>query len=124
MINLNKNLDEKTMNNIKNSINNGNIDEAISQISPEMLENFSKMLSNNKENNNNIDPNNIDINNIMKLASSININNKDDPRKNLLNALKPYMRDSKKDKMDNYLNMLDMAKIADLLNKNQKGNHK
>lgn len=125
VINLNNNnLDQKKMNNIKNSINNGNINEAISQISPEMLENFSKILSqnnnNNNSDNNNNNLNNIDINTVMKLASSIKSSSKNDPRNNLLNALKPYMRDSKKEKMDNYINMIDMAKIASLLN--NKGN--
>ena len=32
------NIDENTMNNIKNMVDNGNIQDAISQISPEMLQ--------------------------------------------------------------------------------------
>ena len=42
----NMNIDENTMKNIKNMVDNGNISDAISQISPEMMQNFSKMLSN------------------------------------------------------------------------------
>ena len=42
----NMNIDENTMKNIKNMVDNGNLSDAISQISPEMMQNFSKMLSN------------------------------------------------------------------------------
>ena len=41
----NMNFDNKSMENIKNLVDNGNISDAISQISPEMIENFSKMFS-------------------------------------------------------------------------------
>ncbi|MCI8618166.1 MAG: hypothetical protein HFJ60_08070 [Clostridia bacterium] len=94
------NIDENTMNNIKNMVDNGNIQDAISQISPEMLQNFSQMLSNqnnsqdnqnnsqnfsqnnmNSKNNvnsnenninpaNNFDFSNIDMNTIMKMSSA------------------------------------------------------
>ncbi len=46
------NIDENTMNNIKNMVDNGNLQDAISQISPEMIQNFSQMLSNQNNNNN------------------------------------------------------------------------
>ena len=42
----NMNIDENTMKNIKNMVDSGNLSDAISQISPEMMQNFSKMLSN------------------------------------------------------------------------------
>lgn len=51
MSNNNFNFDENTMNNIKNMVDNGNISDAISQISPDMIQNFSKMLQNNSNNN-------------------------------------------------------------------------
>ena len=56
------------------------------------------------------------MNTIMKISSAFgNMNNKNDPRGNLLNSLKPYLRDQKKDKLDSYVNLLNMSKIADLL---------
>lgn len=61
------NIDENTINNIKNMVDNGNIQDAISQISPEMIQNFSKMLSNqenNKNENNSQNFNNYNQNNI------------------------------------------------------------
>ena len=133
------NIDENTMKNIKNMVDNGNLSDAISNISPEMIQNFSKMLSNqesNKEshtnensqktensNNNNFDFNNLDMNTIMKMTSAINKmkDSKNDPRANLLNSLKPYLRDSKKSQLDNYMNLLNVAKIAEIMKDNNKG---
>lgn len=155
----NLNLDENTMNNIKNMVDSGNLSGAISQISPEMLENVSKMLSNNNFNNissNNNNPNtnsgsqnnsngnnsnnsnsssgsanfsgmdfsSIDPATIMKITSALGkMNDKNDPRANLLYSLKPYLRDGKKDKLDQYVNLLNITKMADIFKDNQKENN-
>lgn len=123
----NFNLNENTMNQIKNMVDNGNIADAISQISPEMIQNFSQMMNKDKTNennsnsntsssNNNFDFSNLDINMISKLSSAMNkMNHKNDPRANLLQSLKPYLRDSKKEKLDQYVNLLNVTKIADIL---------
>lgn len=144
----NMNIDENTMKNIKNMVDNGNISEAISNISPEMIQNFSKILSNQgnntqnqfqnessnpknnieqstqNTNNNNFDLNGIDMNTIMKMSSVIRKmnNSKNDPRANLLNSLKPYLRDSKKGKLDNYMNLLNVTKIAEIMKETNKEN--
>ena len=113
-------------------VDNGNISEAISQISPEMIQNFQNMLNsnssnsnqNNKETNtsNNLDLSKIDMNTMMKITSMLNnMNNKDDPRTNLIYSLKPYLRDSKKEKIDQYANLLNITKMADLFNKTNPG---
>ena len=34
----------------------------------------------------------------------------------------PYLRDSKKDKLDQYVNLLNVSKIAELMNKNTDNN--
>ena len=47
---------------------------------------------------------------------------KNDPRNNLLNSLKPYLRDNKKEKLDNYINLLNMSKIAETLKNGQNNN--
>lgn len=137
------NLNNDQMDMIKNMVNNGNISDAISQISPEMISNFSKMLNqnqkvntNNQQNNssqsdstqtnstsNNFDFSNIDMNTIMKITSTLNkMNDKNDPRANLLYSLKPYLRDSKKEKLDQYVNLLNVTKIADILKDDKKEN--
>ncbi len=139
----NMNIDENTLKNIKNMVDNGNLSDAISQISPEMMQNFSKMLSNpntkneqensnttnnqaQTENNtsNNFDLNNIDMDTIMKFSSAFGKikNSQNDPRANLLNSLKPYLRDEKKGKIDQYMNLLNVSKIAEIMKDNNKGN--
>ena len=145
----NSNLDDNTMKNIKNMVDNGNISEAISQISPEMIQNFQKIFqessksssssspnenasatSNNSEkstsHSDNFDISKIDMNMMMKISSLLNnMNSKNDPRSNLIYSLKPYLRDSKKEKIDQYANLLNLTKMADLFkdtNSGQKSN--
>ena len=154
------NIAENMMKNIKNMVDNGNISDAISQISPEMIQNFSKMLSNqngtssqdnsantenmqsnvetqhnsaqknssqneNSNSANNFDFSNIDMDTIMKFSSVFGKmkNSKNDPRANLLNSLKPYLRDEKKGKIDQYMNLLNVSKIAEIMKDNNKENN-
>jgi len=88
----------KNMN--QNNINNSNQDN----------------INNNGKNNlNNSNQNN--LNNLNNLIGSDNISN-------LLEALRPYMRDSKKEKIDEYIKLVKMGKAANLFNmlNNNKGN--
>lgn len=138
---MDNNLDENTMNKIKNMVDGGDLSGAISQISPEMIQNFSKILSNNNNNSqkaqnaqtpsqksntySNFDFSNIDMNTVMKMKSVIEkMNNSSDPRSNLLQSLKPYMRDGKKEKIDQYANLLKMANVAEIMKNDQKGDFK
>ncbi len=98
---------------------NNNLNDVLSQISPEMINNMSSMLNNGNNNNSNNTSSapNIDMGTIMKMKSIMdNMNNKNDPRANLLYSLKPYLRDSKKNKLDQYVNLLNISKIADIMN--------
>ena len=53
----------------------------------------------------------------LKMKSIMeNMNNKEDPRSNLLYSLKPYLRDSKKEKLDQYVNLLNISEIAKFMN--------
>lgn len=150
----NNNLNDEMMGKIKNLVDNGNISDAMSQISPEMIQNFSKMLSNNSNNNKdtytnntdntnntnntnktsntnnsntssgNFDFSNIDMNTILKMKSVMEkMNNTNDPRSNLLYSLKPYLRDTRQEKLDQYVNLLNMTKIADVLKTDKKENN-
>ena len=112
---------QQMMNSMKSSDNNtssnnsSNIDinKILSQVSPEMLNNLSSSLNSNSSNNNSNQNNfNLDMNTILKMKSIMeSMNNKNDPR------AKPYLRESKKDKVDQYVNMLNISKIADFMNK-------
>ena len=118
---------KQMMNNLQNSPNqntNNNVElnNILSQISPDMLNNLNNILNNNNSNQSQTSANNmnLDINTIMKMKNIINnMNQKDDPRANLLHSLKPYLRDSKKDKVDQYVNLLNISKIADIMNNNK-----
>ena len=150
----NFNFDENTMNKLNSMMQNGDVSKIMSNISPEMIENFSKVInnadntvnstnnasssnsahpnnsnsntnsSNNSNNINNFDFSNIDINTIMKMKNIMQkMNSTNDPRSNLLASLKPYLRDNKKEKLDQYANLMTFAKIAELL-KSENSNNK
>lgn len=131
---------KQMMNNLQNSseINSNSVtpnsnptpdlNNILSQVSPEMLNNLGNMLNSNNQQTQNSSPNNnfnLDMNTIIKMKSIMeNMNNKNDPRANLLYSLKPYLRDSKKNKLDQYVNLLNVSKIAELMNKNDNPNNK
>lgn len=144
----NFNLDENTINKLNSVMKGGNVSDLISQIPPDVLANFSSMMNNNNNNSNNnsnktennkdlnnsnnsdnntgnnnnsFNFNNIDMNTMLKMKSIIDkMNNSNDPRSNLLASLKPYLRDNKKQKLDEYANLLNFAKIAEILNNDNK----
>ena len=142
MIDLNNmNFDENTINKLKDMMNKGDLNDVISQIPPEMIQNFSSMMSQNQgnssantnssntsnnmnnNNNGNFDFSKIDMNTILKMKSVMEkLNTSNDPRSNLLYSLKPYLREEKKGKIDQYANLLNVAKIADLLKDDNKEN--
>ena len=144
----NFNLDKNTIDKLNSVMKGGNVSDLISQIPPDVLANFSSMMNNNNNNynnnsnktennkdlnnsnnsdnntgnnNNSFNFNNIDINTMLKMKSIIDkMNNSNDPRSNLLASLKPYLRDNKKQKLDEYANLLNFAKIAEILNNDNK----
>ena len=68
---------------------------------------------------NNINNGSLDINtmmNIQKMMSMLN-SKSDDDLTNLLFALKPYLRNQKKEKIDEYVKLFRMGKMAELWNK-------
>lgn len=133
----NMNFDENTVNKLKDMMNKGELNDVISQIPPEMIQNFSSMMSGNNNNSNNnqdnssnsqnstnnFDFSNIDMNTILKMQSIMSkMNNSNDPRSNLLQSLKPYLREERKAKVDQYANLLNVAKIAELFNNTNQNN--
>ena len=129
------NIDENMINKLKGMLDNGELSDVVSKIPPEMIQNFSSMMnsesnknstsdnnsSNSSPNNssNGFDFSNIDMNTVMKIKSVMDkMNAKDDPRTNLLRSLKPYLRDERKDKVDQYANLMNVAQIATLFNNN------
>ena len=140
----NFNFDKQTMDKLNSILNNGNLNDLLSQIPPDTLKNFSTMMNGNSNsnektdknslddetidttnnsstntNNNTFDFSKIDINTMMKMKSIMEkMNHSSDPRSNLLQSLKPYLRDEKKSKLDQYSNLLNMANLIELFNQN------
>lgn len=101
-------------------------------ISPDMINNLFNMLNNssNSEGNTNnhqnsspspdyqdttVNNNGIDFETIMRMKTIIDkMNTKDDPRSNLLQSLKPYLKDSRKSKVDQYIQLMNMSKVMDV----------
>lgn len=136
------NFDENTINKLKDMMNKGELNDVISQIPPEMIQNFSSMMNNNnnkqnnfennnsnnsnaQDSNNSFDFSNIDMNNILKMKSIMDkMNTSNDPRSNLLYSLKPYLREGRKEKIDQYANLLNIAKITELFKDSNINNNK
>ncbi len=58
---------------------------------------------------------NIDFETIMKMKSIIDkMNIKDDPRSNLLESLKPYLKESRKGKVDQYIQLMNISRVMDV----------
>lgn len=153
----NFNIDKNTMDKLNSMLNNGNLNDMLSQIPPDAIKNLSSMLNSNQNaqnanspsgnshiqeqntdnsnnNANNVDNSsnfnqsqntqqfdfsNIDINTMMKMKSIMEkMNHSSDPRSNLLQSLKPYLRNEKKSKLDQYSQLLNMTSLMELFNQN------
>lgn len=92
----------------------------------EIPDNFKDIINNfNNSNNSSSDSNNtdnnsfdIDVNTILKIKQvmdSIN-SQKPDPRANLLLSLKPYLKESRQKKVDQYIKLFNMEKVFETFN--------
>lgn len=116
-------------NSIDSNTQNNNQDSNLN-ISPEMLTNLMntfKATSSKESNSNTSEENfssNIDLDTILKIKTIMEtLNKKDDPRSNLLYSLKPYLRESRKKKLDQYVNLFKITQVTSLF-KNEKGDAK
>lgn len=59
----------------------------------------------------------IDIATMMKVKKVMDSmkENRNDPRANLLKSLKPYLKDSRKEKVDQYISLFGMGKVFEML---------
>ena len=99
-------------------------------ISPETISAMVQMLGNNTNSNDNNDNSenkstpNIDFETIMKLKTAFDkMNSKDDPRAKLLLALKPYLKESRKEKVEQYIQFLSISKVIDIFGNASGGEH-
>ena len=122
----------KMFDNVKKIVDNGNIPDNLKDLLKNLNssnDDISSLISNSKSsssessNSNKTNNINMDIKTFIKMKNIIDtINKKDDPRANLLHSLKPYLRESRKEKIEQYVNLLNMTKIADILKKENNSN--
>ncbi len=113
------NISPDMINNLVNMLKNSNTESSNdnSSGSSTKSEPNSGSSSNNNNNNSSSDFNfsSLDFETIMKIKSIMEtLNSKDDPKSNLLYSLKPYLRKSKQDKLDQYANLLKISKVSNL----------
>ena len=138
--NLNNNNSNDNSNNDSNNSNgfdnfDNNTSNSTNSINPDMLKNIMNMFnnsSNNASNNSNNFNNtgnsnnsmpNFDINMFLKMKSVMDKmnSNKNDPRSNLLLSLKPYLKESRKSKVEQYVQLFNMTKVIDVFNQDTGG---
>ena len=128
-------MDENMINNLMNMFKNQqNASNSTGQtenpsISPETINNIMNMIKNNNNENSSEtgsnSTNNIDMETIMKLKSVLDkVNTRDDPRSNLLLSLKPYLKESRKSKVEQYIQLFNMTKVLDIFNNMSGGDSK
>lgn len=74
--------------------------------------------SNNSQNTSNVSNTSIDMETLLKMKNIMDKMNssKDDPRTNLLFSLKPYLKESRRAKVDQYARLFTMTKVMDIFN--------
>ena len=85
--------------------------------------NFSSNQSSDNDDNSNSNSSNfnLDFETIMKIKSIMEtLNDKNDPKSNLLYSLKPYLRKSKQSKLDQYVNLLKLSEVSNLFKGDKK----
>ena len=90
----------------QNSSNSGNTDSQVKDTSSsENTSSYSSMPE-------------FDMAKIMKLKRVMESmkSSSNDPRANLLKSLKPYLKDSRKEKVDQYIQIFGMGKVFEMLN--------
>lgn len=114
-----------------NSTNNFDNNDMSSNSNETSFENLQAILSNMNFNSNNNDGNNnynendnnnfnLDFETIMKMKRAMDIfnSNKNSPEANLLLSLKPYLNNNRKQKLDQYMQFLNVSKVLEAFNNN------
>ena len=103
------NISPDMLNNLMNMFNNS------SSESNNNSQNINNSSDSSKSQDNSFNNNGIDFETIMKMKTIIDkMNVKDDPRANLLQSLKPYLNESRKSKVDQYIQLMNMSKVMDV----------
>ena len=114
------------MNQINNMMKNNQIPDDIKNIINSMSQNSSNSANTDSQGNGTSSENTssdssipeFDMATIMKLKSIMDSmkSNSNDPRANLLKSLKPYLKESRIQKVDQYIQIFGMGKVYEMLN--------
>ena len=108
------------LNQSSNFKNSKNVDVSMDSSYSSNTSNQSSFDNNTSYNNSNngFDFSNLDMETIMKIKNIMNQfnSNRSNPRANLLQALKPYLKDEKKEKLDQYMQFINISSVLEILN--------
>ena len=115
MLSNNENVPDNVKEMLNSFISSSNTENSPNISNPPNDTNNDSSNTTTNSNNDNSNPfNNIDFDMILKakrIAQTMSNNN--DPRKNLLLSLKPYLKEDKKDKIDQYIQFLSLSKVIE-----------
>ncbi len=105
------------LNSMSNQNSNSNGNSNNNSENDNSYSNYSNPENNSSSNSNNIFDN-LDFNTIMKMQQIMNSmkSQQNDSRTNLLLSLKPYLKESRKNKVDTYIQLMKMGKIFEIMN--------
>ncbi len=118
-------MNDEMFKNLSNMLGSSNSSGDFNNVISNFASNFNNSNNNDGNNgnttntsNNNFDFSNIDIETIMKIKNIMGAFNskKDDPRSNLLLSLKPYLKPSRKEKLEQYMKFMNLASMLDTFN--------
>ena len=101
-----------------NQFNMDNLKEFINNFQNSSQENNTNINDYSNNSNNNSNNFNFDINTMMKMKSIMDKMNssRNDPRSNLLQSLKPYLNNNRKERLDQYMQFLNISKFLEAFN--------
>ena len=101
-----------------NQFNMDNLKEFINNFQNSSQENNTNINDDSNNSNNNSNNFNFDINTMMKMKSIMDKMNssRNDPRSNLLQSLKPYLNNNRKERLDQYMQFLNISKVLEAFN--------
>lgn len=104
--NTNNNTNNNSKNNLSNLLQNLDISSIINSLG-----------GNNNQNKKDDEGFKIDPNTIYRIQNILSSMNKEDPKKNLLISLKPFLRKSRQDKISEYITLLTVANAVGIFNR-------
>lgn len=109
-------MNDEMFKNLSSMLEGSSSSEGFKNIISNFTSNSNSNSNNNSTENNNFDFSNIDMETIMKIKNIMGKLNskKDDPRSNLLLSLKPYLKPSRKEKLDQYMKFMNLTSIMEV----------